>query len=192
MGVWMRKIFVPLVLLAVFAQTAVADYQLGDHPRIMINKATLPSLVSKATGGCMLADDYASIKAEADWVVANGQFRNAQNRYLRLNGMICTALVYLVEREMGNDSSSVYAQAVTDLWGDGRTLSNLGTGQFDCYAIAYDWIYDAMSEEQRETSTGTAGWACSTPWRLFCTSGAIPLTRNWISTVTGSAPWMMR
>ena len=66
-----------------------------------------------------MGSDYASIKAEADWVVANGKFRNITNPYLRPNEMICAALIYLVEREMGNDSANVYAEAVKKLWGDG-------------------------------------------------------------------------
>ena len=146
----MKRIILQCLLIGLSAQLVLGAYQLGDHPRILINKAMLPSLVAKATGGGMLGDDYASIKAEADWVVANGQFRNSPNKYLRLNEMICTALVYLVERERGNESASVYADAVKNLWGDGTVMSTSGTEQFGCYAIAYDWIYDALSASERK------------------------------------------
>ncbi len=146
----MRKFILSAVLFLCFIWTVCSAYELGDHPRIMLNKTILPSLVRKATGAGMPGGDYASIKAEADWVVANGQFRNIRNEYLRPNEMICTALTYLVERERGGDSAHVYAEAVKKLWGDGTILSNIGSGQFGAFAIAYDWIYDSMSEAERK------------------------------------------
>ncbi len=147
----MRVICLVAFLVLLIAGIAFADYQLGAHPRIMINSETLPLLAERATGGGMLAQDYASIKAEADRMVAEGTFRNIGNKYLRPNGMICTALAYLIERELGSDSAFVYADAVKKLWGDGTILSRAGSGHFGSYAIAYDWIYPALTAGERKT-----------------------------------------
>ncbi|MEA1996325.1 MAG: hypothetical protein U9N45_01735, partial [Gemmatimonadota bacterium] len=138
-----------LLILLSAALPVWADHQLCDHPRILINKELLPVLAERARGTGIPADDYASIKAEADRMVAEGTFRNIANKYLRPTGIFCTALAYLVERELGNEQADSYAEAVKKLWGNGLQLSNLGSGHFGSYAICYDWIYDYLTPEER-------------------------------------------
>lgn len=156
----MRNPVVQLLLILLSVQLLHADYQLGGHPRVLINGEMVQTLAQRAQGTGLLADDYAMIKAEADWVVAEGRFRNIPNKYLRPNEMICTALTYLIERELGNQEADKYAEAVKNLWGDGvSTLSTSGSGHFGSYAIAYDWIYDALSaEERKQFGDHLGGW----------------------------------
>ncbi len=155
----MRVLVLAVFQVLLVAGIVLADYQLGEHPRIMINSETLPLLAQRATGDGILASDYQSIKAEADRLVAEGTFRNIANKYLRPEGMLCSAITYLVEHELGNDSAFVYAEAVKKLWGDGTILATTGSGQFGSFALAYDWIYSAMSAyERKKFGDQLGGW----------------------------------
>jgi len=128
-----------------------AEYQLGEHPRIFINKEILPALAEKVRSGGLLADDYAMIKAEADRVVEEGSLRAIDNEWIVPVDMLSACLAFLVERELGNQEAGEYAEVVKNLWGDGMlTLSTVGNGHFGSYAIAYDWIYDALTPEERK------------------------------------------
>lgn len=128
-----------------------AEYQLGEHPRIFINKEILPVLAEKVRSGGLLADDYAMIKAEADRVVEEGSLRAIDNEWIVPVDMLSACLAFLVERELGNPDAGEYAEVVKNLWGDGiQTLSTIGNGHFGSYAIAYDWIYEALTPEERK------------------------------------------
>ena len=128
-----------------------AEYQLGEHPRIFINKEILPVLAEKVRSGGLLADDYAMIKAEADRVVEEGSLRAIDNEWIVPVDMLSACLAFLVERELGNPDAGEYAEVVRTLWGDGiQTLSTAGNGHFGSYAIAYDWIYEALTPEERK------------------------------------------
>jgi hypothetical protein len=155
----MRVITLVVFQVMIVAGFALADYQLGEHPRVLISPETLPLLAQRATGDGILASDYQSIKAEADRMVAEGTFRNIANKYLRPEGMLCSAIAYLVEKELGNDSAFVYADAVKKLWDDGTILSTTGSEQFGSFALAYDWIYSAMSAyERKKFGDHLGGW----------------------------------
>jgi len=155
----MKRYYLLFLSCFFLAQPAGAEYQLGEHPRIFITKETLPLLAERARGSGMLAEDYAMIKAEADRVVEQGTFRRLDSRWHRPTDMLCACLAYLVERELGNENALAYAEAVKKIWGDGLLLSNQGSGHFGSYAIAYDWIYDALTEEERiRFGNYLAGW----------------------------------
>jgi len=140
-------------------QASGAAYELEEHPRIFINKEILSELAVRAAGEGMLAGDYALIKAEADYFVQRRALKQPTSQWHPPYDMICSALAYLVERELGNENAATYAQAVKDAWGDGLILSNLGNKHFGNYAIVYDWIYDSMTAEER-TKFGNylGGW----------------------------------
>jgi hypothetical protein len=144
----MRRLLLVVSCLFYFQVAGIA-FELVDHPRIYINREILSELASRATGEGMLAEDYALIKAEADGFVARGAMKQPESQWHPPYGMVSAALVYLVERELGNDNAEAYARAVIDVWGDGVGLSEQGNKHFGNYAIVYDWIYDAMSGEER-------------------------------------------
>ncbi|MEA2062973.1 MAG: hypothetical protein U9P14_04690 [Gemmatimonadota bacterium] len=163
----MQKITLVLLLLILSVSPGWADYQLRDHPRIFINKEILPALAARASGTGMLAEDYALIKTEADYFVEKRALKNPTSQWHPPYDMICSALAYLVERELGNENAETYARAVVDVWGDGVILSNLGNKHFGHYAMIYDWIYDAMTGEERAKFGNYLGswlyWYTKTP-----------------------------
>jgi len=57
-------------------------------------------------------------------------------------------LTYLVERELGHERRP-YADVIIKQWGDGTIISNRESSHFGYHALAYDWIYDALTAEQR-------------------------------------------
>jgi hypothetical protein len=147
----MKKAVVFFFLTTVFChQFLNADYQLGEHPRIFLNPEILTALAERAGGDGMLPGDYALIRQEADYFVRTRALKQPTSQWHPPYDMVCSALAYLVERELGNDSADTYARAVVDVWGDGLILTNIGNKHFGNYAIVYDWIYDAMTEQERK------------------------------------------
>jgi FlgD Ig-like domain len=144
----MRSLLLFIGCLFCFQAAGIA-FELVDHPRIYINKEILSELALRATGEGMLAEDYALIKAEADGFVARGALKRPDSQWHPPYDMLSSALVYLVERELGNENAEAYARAVIDVWGNGLVLSNIGNKHFGNNGIIYDWIYDAMTVEER-------------------------------------------
>ena len=144
------KYFALLSLTVLFlVQPLRADYKLVDHPRMFITKANLPELAWRAYHDTLLAGDYALMKQEADYFVSRGVLKKPTSEWHPPYELVSCGICYLVERELGNDSARVYADAVIKFWGDGLILTNIGNKHFGYYSLVYDWIYDAMTPELR-------------------------------------------
>lgn len=135
-----------LLLSFTCLQLGVLGYNLNEHPRIFINKTQLPVLAKHAEGA--LNDEYRQIKALADRTVEQG-LKRITNRFSPPIGLVCCGISYLVERELGNDSEK-YATAIKKYWGNGEMLNMDGDGFFGFHGMLYDWIYDALSAEERK------------------------------------------
>ncbi len=137
--------FLLLVTCILFYSGATA-YDLNEHPRIFISKSQLPVLAKNAEG--KLENEYRQIKALADRTVEQG-LKRVTNRFSPPIALVCCGIIYLVERELGNDSGK-YANAIKEYWGDGEVLNMEGDGFFGFHGMLYDWIYDALSDEERK------------------------------------------
>ena len=155
----MKKVSILSIFFFILVQPLFAAYQLVDHPRMFITKESLPVLAERTRSGGMLEADYAMMKAEADRLVAEGKCRKLESVWHRPTDMLCTCLVYLIERQLGNPNANSYAEAVKKIWDDGKVnknwanglmLSNIGPGHFGSFALCYDWIYDSMTAEERK------------------------------------------
>jgi len=159
----MKKLTLFLLFLSFCIQSAGLAYQLSDHPRIFVNKAGLPVLAEHARGP--LAAEYAAIKKAADQAVAEGVTR-PQGRFRPPMGLVFCGICYLVERELGNEYQK-YAGPVKKYWGNGEVLDLEGDGYFGYHGIVYDWIYDALSPEERKNYGDHLGrwlrWYTDTP-----------------------------
>jgi len=142
----MKKLAMVFLLITFSFQPAVFAYHLADHPRMFVNKATLPALAANAKGP--LAEEYKIIKETADKAVRDGIVK-PHNRFVRPMDMVCAAICHLVEQELGNDTCQ-YIDAIKKYWGDGEVLNRKGDGSFGYYGLVYDWIYDALSEKERK------------------------------------------
>ena len=67
------------LLILLFVNLLNAEYQLVEHPRILVNKEILPGLAERAVSGGLAGEDYAVIKSEADRVVEQGIADRAAN-----------------------------------------------------------------------------------------------------------------
>ncbi len=151
--------FLALIASAVlvpFAFTA-PDYSVKEaHPRIFITRAELPALAERCAGP--LAADYAQMKADADASVRSGGIRWIGNKWAVPGDLLACGLAYLVERQAGRPHRA-YADVIINAWGDGRLISNRDGSAFGYHAITYDWIYDALTDEQRTRyGNALAGW----------------------------------
>lgn len=151
-----------LVLLQAFTGGVMA-YELVDHPRIFVNQSQIPELVTRANGA--LKTEYEAIKEAADEAVRKGVVAPKSRFHAPLD-QICLGIAYLVEREKGQNVDA-YVQAIRAYWGDGSVLGLDGTGHFGFQALVYDWIYDALSPEERVRYADALGhwlrWYTDTP-----------------------------
>ncbi len=114
------------------------------HPRLIIEDV---SAIAKRCEG-PLAEDYRIVKDRADAAVRRGEIEFISNQWSIPEDLMNCGLAYLVERQLGHDARP-YAEVIIKQWGDGSIISNREGSHFGYHALAYDWIYDALTPEQR-------------------------------------------
>ena len=178
----MHRFLCPIVSAVVFfAVSSTSADQLVDHPRVLVNRPRLRELAVYAD--TVLAREYRAIKAEADRAMSQG-IQRSQNRFRTPIDQLCLGITYLVEREIGRDATP-YAEAVKTFWGDGQILSLEGSGHFGYYAMIYDWLYDAMTPDERRRFGNALG-----PWLRWYTDAPEITLKNghwWYNQTWGPA-----
>jgi hypothetical protein len=125
-----------------FGQTV---YQVKTaHPRLFIKD--VQELAQRCDGP--LADDYKIVKQRADAAVQRGGIQYITNAWSIPEDLMNCGIAYLIERQRGRDARR-YVDVIIRQWGDGTLISNRRGSHFGYHAIAYDWIYDALTPEQR-------------------------------------------
>jgi hypothetical protein len=81
-------------------------------------------------------------------------------------------LAHLVEREAGRPHEQ-YAALIRKVWGDGAVIANPDGSAFGYHALAYDWVYDALSPEERQRYGAALG-----RWLRFYTERPEILLKN--------------
>lgn len=150
---------IPSVVLIVAVSLGVcfgqAGYQVkAAHPRLFVED--VPELARRCEGP--LADDYAIVKQRADDAIQRGGIQFITNPWAIPDDLMDCGLAYLVERQRGCDAQP-YADVIIKQWGDGSIISNPEGSNFGYHAIAYDWIYDALTPQQRvRFGDALGGW----------------------------------
>lgn len=124
---------------------ARAEYHIkATHPRLFIED------VKELAGRCdgPLAGDYQVVKQRADNAVRAGRIQSLSNQWSIPEDLMNCGITYLVERYRGHDAQK-YADVIIKQWGDGSLISNPQGSHFGYHALAYDWIYDALTQRQR-------------------------------------------
>ncbi len=122
-----------------------AAYQVkAAHPRLFIED--VQELAQRCAGP--LAEDYEVVKQRADAAVRRGEIQYVNNAWSIPEDLMNCGIAYLVERQRGRDARP-YAQVIIRQWGDGAVISDPKGSHFGYHAIAYDWIYDALTPEER-------------------------------------------
>ena len=114
------------------------------HPRLLIEDVA--ATASRCAGP--LAEDYRIVKERADAAVRRGGIQYISNAWSIPEDLMNCGLAYLIERELGRDGRP-YADVIVREWGDGAIIANREGSHFGYHALAYDWIYDALTPEQR-------------------------------------------
>jgi len=114
------------------------------HPRLLIEN--ISTVAQRCTGP--LAEDYRVIKQRADAAVKRGEIETISNAWAIPEDLMNCGLAYLVERELHHDGRP-YAELIIKQWGNGEIISNPKGSHFGYHALAYDWIYDELTAEQR-------------------------------------------
>src|SRR6185503_17241326 len=134
----------PLVLACAFSLVQDGYQVRKDHPRLLVDD--VKAVVQRSAGP--LSDEYKALRSTADGV------RDPRN--LATNGwgapdrLLSCALAACVERAAGRDGRK-YVEVILKHWGDGSLISNQKGSQFGFHALAYDWIYEDLTPEQRVT-----------------------------------------
>jgi hypothetical protein len=134
---------------------AEAAYEVkAAHPRLFIED--VQELAQRCNGP--LADDYEIVKQRAEAAVRRGNIRYITNAWSIPDDLMNCGIAYLVERQRGRDARP-YADVIIRQWGDGTIISERKGSHFGYHAIAYDWIYDALTPEQRvRFGNALGGW----------------------------------
>lgn len=114
------------------------------HPRLIIEN--ISSVAQRCLGP--LSEDYRIVKERADAAVKRGSIEFISNPWSVPEDLMNCGLAYLVERELHHESRP-YADVIIKQWGDGKLISNREGSHFGYHALAYDWVYDALTPEQR-------------------------------------------
>jgi len=132
------------LLASLFVLAAQDAYTVRkDHPRLFIDD---PKALARRCEG-PLAEDYKVVKERADRALRSGvEFIN--NKWAIPEDLMNLGLAFLVERARGGNPKP-YADAIVKQWGDGRLLQAREGTSFGYHPIAFDWVYDALTPEQR-------------------------------------------
>jgi hypothetical protein len=114
------------------------------HPRLLIED--VPSLARRCDGA--LAEDYRVVKQRADAAVDRGALQFIANPWSIPEDLMNCGIAYLVERQRGRNARP-YADVIIRQWGDGALISERQGSHFGYHALAYDWIFDALTPAQR-------------------------------------------
>jgi hypothetical protein len=133
------------ICFVLICHSAGLSYQLGPHPRVLVNTQQLPSLIERSGG--VSAGEYLIIREVAEKAVKNG-VKGIENRFQAPLELVCLGICHLLESRLGRDLTP-YAQAIKKYWGNGEVLGLEGDGSFGFHGLLYDWIYDVLSPEEK-------------------------------------------
>ncbi len=145
-GAMFRASLWALVLLGAACSARAGVRVPKSHPRIFVTRKGLVDLARRSAGP--LRDDYAAVKRAADAAVKRGRVNRIGNKWAIPADLMNCGLAYLVERARGRPHRR-YADLVIKQWGDGKIIENKKGSHFGYHALAYDWIYDALSPAER-------------------------------------------
>ncbi len=133
-----------MVLIYTVSFAKAAYHIKATHPRLFIED--VKELAERCDGP--LAGDYQVVKQRADNAVRAGRIQFISNPWSIPEDLMNCGIAYLVERHKGRDAQK-YADVIIKQWGDGSLISNSQGSHFGYHALAYDWIFDALTQQQR-------------------------------------------
>lgn len=147
-----------LLLPAVAKQSRAAGPELpAAHPRVMITPELVREMAAKIRGP--FAKEYRILLETAEM---GPQFLD--DSWAIPGAFMESGLAFLIERELGRDGSA-YAQRILDIWRQPEWQQPGLKRHFGWQGLLYDWIYDAMTPEERTRFGELLGEWVATWWR---------------------------
>ena len=116
---------------------------LPDHPRIFLNRESLRQVANQCSDGGIMQPSYQSL---LNWVEEH-PMKLGTAYFPRAYADAKFGFLYLVETELGRDGSRFVRHIKDVCWkADGTGIDGMNFG-WD--AVLYDWIYDALTVEER-------------------------------------------
>ena len=128
-----------------------------QHPRVLLTPALVREMARKVNGP--FAQEYQALLASA-----NAGPRGLERPSSIPSGFMEAGLAFLIERELGRDGSA-YAAKVLDLWRQPQWQKAGLARHFGWQGLLYDWIYDAMTPEERAKFGELLGEWVATWWK---------------------------
>ncbi|MBI4008298.1 MAG: hypothetical protein HY354_07340, partial [Planctomycetes bacterium] len=145
---------VSALFLELDAFAATLPFAKGEHPRIFITKAEIPALAAKVDEPTdPLYPRYMTMKQEVDSAISNNwswQYIQGPTSESARVRVVSAAFVYLIESYLHPDSSSFYVNGVKQVLENTNPNDYIGY-QNSSFALAYDWIYNGLSPQDRIT-----------------------------------------
>ena len=127
------------------------------HPRVLINPEMVKEMARKVQGP--FAEEYKTLLA-----VAGGEVDGLKHPFGWPSGFMEAGLAYLVERELGRDGSR-YANKIREMWSQPEWHKPGLARHFGWQGLVYDWIYDALTPEERGKYGELLGEWVETWWK---------------------------
>jgi len=128
------------------------------HPRVMITPEMVKEMARKVRGP--FADEY-RVMLET----AKGGPRFMENSWSIPGGFMESGLAYLIEKQLGRDGKP-YAEAILAMWRKPEWQKPGLNKHFGWQGLLYDWIYDAMTPQERRKFGQLLGEWVQTWWRV--------------------------
>ena len=141
MNHWTRREWIAAALAAAATEAAQAEGLPAAHPRVLITPEMVREMAAKVKGP--FAAEY-RLLTEA----ARQGPQGLESQWNIPAAFMEAGLAWLIERELGRDGRP-YAEKVLAAWRQ-PVFQKPGMGRhFGWQGLLYDWLYDAMSEEER-------------------------------------------
>ncbi|MEK7406360.1 MAG: hypothetical protein AAB225_14760 [Acidobacteriota bacterium] len=148
-----RRRFLQWAAVAAAPTQAVPE----PHPRVLITPALLREIAEKVRGP--FAGEYKVLLETA----ALGP-RYLENQYSIPQAFMEAGLAWLIERELGRDGRQ-YAERVLAIWRQPQWQKPGLARHFGWQGLLYDWIYDAMTADERALFGELLGEWVATWWK---------------------------
>jgi hypothetical protein len=156
-GRWALVLLVGGLMLGVLPNLVLAQTVPSTHPRVLITPEMVKEMAEKVKGP--FAEEYQTLLE-----TAKGGPRFLENVWSTPGGFMESGLAYLIEKELGRDGKP-YAEGILKIWRDPKWQQPGLARHFGWQGLLYDWLYDAMTPEERAKFGELLGEWVATWWK---------------------------
>ncbi|MBD2844048.1 discoidin domain-containing protein [Paenibacillus sp. IB182496] len=179
--------------------TVMADlrqqHAVGEHPRLLATRDDFDAIRQRIASDPVFQQWYAQIEQKADGMLqdplpvydtsqtnGNGNFLNSVSR-VELDRMLHWGFMYQMTGDSVYVNRAWQDLQVTNAFADWNPPQFLATAELSfAYAIAYDWFYEAWTEQQREALySAISDQAFEPALKVYLKQPATGIERGWFN-----------